>query len=172
MLILHNLYVVNDKNLEIMSENLETSGTPERPTMLTVLCVLSFIAAGFGIIGMILAGTVKGVVESAGGSDLMDQAMERNPDLYDTPEMADGMAQLESAFSWPSMIITTLLIVVSLYGVIKMWNLKKQGFFIYAGAGIAALVVPLIFGQDFSVFSLVVTGVFIGLYYMNTKVMS
>ncbi|MEJ6797608.1 MAG: hypothetical protein QNK75_01090 [Crocinitomicaceae bacterium] len=117
---------------------------------------------------MIIAGTAKGVVGSAGFSSLLDQAM----DELDTPEMADAMAQVESAFSWPSMIITTLLIVISLYGVIKMWNLKKQGFMIYAGAGVAALIVPLIFGQLFSIFSLVVTAIFIALYYTNTKVMS
>ena len=172
MSIIHNLPIVNDKNLEIMSENVETSGTPQRPTMLTVLCILSFIASGIGIIGMIIAGTAKGVVESAGGSSLLDQAMDQNPELYDTPEMADAMSQVESAFSWPSMIITTVLILISLYGVIKMWNLKKQGFMIYAGAGVAALIVPLIFGQSFSIFSLVVTAIFIALYYTQTKVMS
>ncbi len=158
-----------------MSENVETSGTPQRPAFLTVLCILSFIASGIGIIGMILAGTAKSVVDTA-GSGLMDEAMERareqNPDMADMPGMEDAMAAAETAFSWPYMIAATILILASLYGVIKMWNLKKQGFFIYAGAGIAGIILPLLFGLPFGTMGAIITLVFIALYYMNTKVMS
>lgn len=159
-----------------MSENVQTSGAPQRPTFLTVLCILSFIASGISIVGMLLAGAAKGVVESAGGSELMDQAMEdaarNNPEMQNMPGMDDAMSAVETAFSWPYMIAATVLILVSLFGVIKMWKLKKQGFFIYAGAGIAGIILPLLFGLPFGTFGAIVTLGFIAMYYMNTKVMS
>jgi hypothetical protein len=157
-----------------MSENVQTSGAPQRPTFLTVLCILSFIWSGISIIVMLLGMGVKGAVEGSGVdlNEAMDAARQANPELYNTPEMQDAMASTGDALSWPSLILTLGLILVSLYGVVKMWNLKKQGFFIYAGAAVLGLIVPLFFGQAFSFFGLVLTGIFVGLYYMNTKVMS
>ncbi len=158
-----------------MSENVETSGAPQRPTFLTVLCILSFIASGIGIIGMILAGTAKTAMDTVGTglNDAMEKARAENPDLYsDMPGMDDAMAAAETAFSWPYMIAATVLVLVSLFGVIKMWNLKKQGFFIYAGAGVAGIILPLLFGLPFGTMGAIITIVFIALYYMNVKAMS
>lgn len=158
-----------------MSENVEISGTPERPAFLTVLCVLSFIASGISIIVMVLAGTAKGVVD-AQGEGFMDEAMERaraeNPDLQNMPGMDEALATAETVFSWPYIIAATVLVLISLYGVIKMWNLQKQGFFIYSAAGIAGVILPVLFGLPFGMGAAVITFVFIALYYMNTKVMS
>jgi hypothetical protein len=140
----------------------------QRPTFLTVLCILSFIAAGIGIIGMLLASAAKGVVDNAGVD--LNKALENSPGY--TAETSAAMDAAATAFSWPYMILSSVLILVGLYGVIKMWNLKKVGFMIYAGTAAAGLVLPLLFGLGFSVFGLVISGAFVAMYYLNLKHMS
>jgi len=71
-----------------------------------------------------------------------------------------------------SLILNFVLAAASFYGVLQMWNLKKQGFFIYAGVQVAMIVVTLAFGGGFSIFGVAITALFIGLYYMNLKKMS
>jgi hypothetical protein len=145
-----------------MSENLETA---KRPTFLTVLCILSFIAAGISIIGLALGSAVKGVAESAGASS--DLSNLRGIEGVDS----ELMNQAEAAFSWPSLIGAIVLTLIALFGVIKMWKLQKQGYYIYVGASVIGLILPLILGSGFSVFSLLITGAFIVMYGLNLKAM-
>lgn len=135
-----------------------------RPTFLTVLCILSFIAAGFAIIGYVAVISVLGAV-SAGASALGN---------------AEGMEQMQSAMSssmpskgltWAYLIVGFLTTLVGLWGVIKMWKLEKQGFFIYAGCSVASMVMGMVY-SGFSTMALVFPILFIGLYYMNLKAMT
>jgi len=132
-----------------MSEEIIDSGanTPsgERPTFLTVLCILSFIAAGFAAIGAILLATAAAVVVTSG---------------------ADVTSTGGVGFMY--VIIVIALAAVSLVGVIKMWKLQKQGFTIYAAAGVASIVVGAIF-VGFDIVGLIITGAFIAMYYVNLK---
>jgi hypothetical protein len=47
--------------------------------------------------------------------------------------------------------------------------LQKKGFFIYTGAGILGLILPLILGAGFSVFGAIITFAFIAMYALNLK---
>ena len=145
-----------------MSENLETAN---RPTFLTVLCILSFIAAGISIIGLALGSAVKGVAESAGASS--DLSNLRGMEGVDS----ELMNQAEAAFSWPRLIGAIVLTLIALFGVIKMWKLQKRGYYIYVGASVVGLILPLILGSGFSVFSLLITAAFIVMYGLNLKAM-
>lgn len=155
-----------------MSENVQTSGAPQRPTFLTVLCILSFIAAGFSIIGMLFMGAATGIKNSDTGQEMMEEALSNAEGTAGMPDMGEATAAVDALFSWPYVISATVLTLVALYGVIKMWKLKKQGFFIYAGAGIAGIILPLLFGLPFGTVGAIITLGFIAMYYMNTKVMS
>jgi hypothetical protein len=142
----------------------------QRPTFLTVLCILSFIASGIGIIWSLISGLGKAAVDSTGSSADITRALENTPGYN-----AETAAALETAgaiFSWPFMIASAVLTLVGLYGVIKMWNLKKVGFMIYAGTAAAGIVLPLLFGMPFNIWGLVIPGAFVAMYYVNVKHMS
>ena len=158
-----------------MSENVENQGAAKRPAFLTVLCILSFIAAGISIIGLAIGAAAKGVVESAGGTtDLSSlegmEGMEGMEGFASANQAA--MDQASAAFSWPSMIGAILLTIIGLVGVIKMWKLQKQGYYIYTGAAVVGLILPVVLGAGFSVFSLIITAAFVVMYGLNLKHMN
>ncbi len=112
----------------------------KRPVFLTVLCILTFIATGlgllFGVIGLVAAGAIEAYAQYL--------------------PMGTGISIFET-------IIFIVLVAASLYGAILMWKLQKLGFYIYAGVNIIALI------MSFSIFSLVITAAFIVMYYLNFK---
>ena len=158
-----------------MSEKVENQGAAQRPAFLTVLCILSFIAAGISIIGLAIGSAAKGVVESAGGTtDLSSlegmEGMEGMEGFASANQAA--MDQASAAFSWPSMIGAILLTIIGLVGVIKMWKMQKQGYYIYTGAAVVGLILPVVLGAGFSVFSLIITAAFVVMYGLNLKHMN
>lgn len=131
---------------------------PKRPTFLTVLCILSFIAAGFAIIGYVTLISVMGVVSASSElSDKMGAAMS-------TSMPSAGM-------TWAYLIVGFITVLASLYGVIKMWKLQKMGFYIYAGASVVSMIMGMIY-SGFSVMGVLFPVLFIALYYMNVKHMT
>lgn len=137
-----------------MSETLDNTQetTGKRPAFLTVLCILSFIAAGISIIGLILGAVAGGVVEAAAGQI----------------EAEGGTATVETGGLWTLVIVGAVLTAVSLIGVIKMWRLQKQGFYLYTGAAVANIIAGVILG-GFSPLSIVFTVAFIVMYGVNLK---
>jgi hypothetical protein len=127
-----------------------SDSTGQRPTLLTVLCILSFISAGlqilFGVLFLVGAAAILGSLGSMPGMSA-----------------AGGSAQL---------IAMLVLGIVQFYAVLQMWKLKKIGFFIYAGVQVVGIILPLVFGQGFSVVGTAITAAFVGGYYMNVKVMN
>ncbi len=123
-------------------QNVQT--TNQRPTFLTVLCILTFIGSGlFGILLNLFAifgiGALNSFMSSYGGTGV------------------------------ETSILNSVLILVfsaaSIYGAILMWQLKKMGFYIY----VAAQVLIVAFG--WSIIALIFAVLFIILYYLNLKAM-
>ena len=114
--------------------------TNQRPTFLTVLCILTFIGSGlsllFGLIGLVAAGALESV------------------SAYLPVGVDSGLFKS---------IILIILMAGSLYGAIQMWKLKKLGFYIYAAANVVLLIL------GFSIWSLIFTALFIVLYGLNLK---
>ena len=146
-----------------MSETLDNNaGAGGRPTFLTVICILSFVGIGLAIIGYIGAFALLGVAESA-MSGMEDMASEYGGT---TTTASTGMI-------WAYIIVGFLTAIVSLVGVLQMWKLKKSGFMLYAGATVVALIMGVVYaGVGASIMSIVVSGAFIAMYYMNLKHMS
>ncbi|GEM_PF-1295037 len=98
------------------NENLDSDPTEQkgRPQFLTVLCILTFIGSGLGVLG--------GLLSFAGVSALS------------TFSSAAG-----SSVIWS--ILGLVAAILCLLGAIQMWNLKKSGFLLYlAGSAISVIV--------------------------------
>ncbi len=137
-----------------------TAGAAKRPVFLTVLCILSFIAAGFAILGYITAITLMGAATAAMGA----------------MEGMEGMSEITSAgpsagMTWAYIIVGFVTTIVALLGVIKMWKLKKQGFMMYAGATVASMIMGIVY-SGFGIGAVIVPIAFIVMYYLNVKHMN
>ncbi len=134
----------------------------KRPVFLTVLCILSFIAAGLGILGYItLIGAMGMVATVASGMEGME-----------------GMEGLSSAISsgpsagmtWAYIIVGFLTTIVALFGVIKMWKLNKSGFMLYVGATVVSIIMSVVYsGFGAAIFGIVISAAFIVMYGLNMK---
>ncbi|PWL24751.1 MAG: hypothetical protein DCO96_13200 [Fluviicola sp. XM-24bin1] len=139
-----------------MSETLDNTAaeSAKRPAFLTVLCILTFIGSGLSALIYLLAtiafGVVGGMFESIPGMDVFADA---------------GMAFFAIYF---------VLAAVSLFGAIQMWKLKKNGFYMYAGANVVGFLLPMfmIEGMPFNVMGFVFLALWITLYGLNLKHMS
>lgn len=148
-----------------MSEE-TTKSTGARPVFLTVLCILSFIAAGFAVFGYITVITLMGAAS----------ALTSGMEAMEGMEGMEGMSALTTAtpsagMTWAYVIVGFVTTIVALIGVLKMWKLKKQGFMIYAGASIVSLIMSIVY-SGFGVVGAVITIGFIVMYYLNVKHMS
>jgi hypothetical protein len=114
--------------------------TTQRPTFLTVLCILTFIGSGLGILLNLLGIFGIGALSSLAST-------------YGAPADAGVMKP----------ILMLIFSAGSLYGAILMWNLKKMGFYLY----VAAQVLLVAFG--FTWIGLFFAALFIVLYVLNFK---
>jgi hypothetical protein len=120
-----------------MTENLDMNqGTPARPTFLTVLCILTYVGAGIGILSGIwglftLQSTIatleasQGLLEGLGG------------------ELGGELSSQVEALKNYGMIAQLLGVVgniLCLLGAFWMWSLKKTGFYTY----VVGQVLPLV----------------------------
>lgn len=116
-----------------------SAGKGERPTFLTVLCILTFIGSGLGVLGglMGLAGSQM-LARFAPVGDLMIVTL-----------------------------IGLVAAGLCLFGAIQMWGLKKMGFTLYvAGSGISiimSIVNVLSMGNLGPFAGAIWTGLFIGI---------
>ena len=145
-------------------ETTEAAGTPaeagKRPVFLTVICILSFIGAGFGIIGYVTIMTAMGAAQAALGSM---EALEG--------VSAAAAAGPSAGMTWAYIIVGFLTTIVALFGVIKMWKLKKQGFMLYAGAQVVSIIMGIVY-SGFGIGGMVIPVVFIVMFYLNLKHMN
>jgi hypothetical protein len=125
---------------------------PQRPTLLTVLCILTFIASAWGIVSSIRtyinADAVSGIVNTA-----MDQAktnMQEN--VKDNPEagkMAEKIMNNATAMTDPAKMKKKAMFdlvanLLAFAGAFLMFNLRKNGFWIYLGNVAIVILAPLI----------------------------
>lgn len=155
---------------------------PARPTLLTVICIISFIMGAFGIYSGIKNMTQDPVAERARLDQTMsdqmatigDNANEMTNRWMESAHDLGGRA-IENAK--PIGIAGLILSLLSIFGVWQMWNLKKSGFWIYLLATILGLAVPIVYlgGSMMALASVGFVGffslIFIILYAVNLKYM-
>lgn len=142
--------------MEQTTTSTESTAAAVRPTFLTVLCILSFIAAGLGIIGYITAISLAGVATAA-MSQLEAAAGESFN--YTGPS---------AAMTWAYVIVGFATTLISLWGVIQMWKLKKLGFYLYVAASVISMIMGIIY-SGFGVMGVIFPILFIVLYGLNLK---
>ena len=143
---------------------------PQRPTGLTVWCVLSFINAGWQILANIVTFLMYNLMKEIGQSEEYLEMMEKFAPNVDDIESA---MQAQFAVSRMSYLVQALLYVGSFIGVLYMWRLQKKGFHIYAISQIliliaTALLVTSVTGASMTG-AVIMTAVWIGIYYMYYK---
>lgn len=157
-------------------EQQNAAGAPaKRPAFLTVLCILSFIAQGFAIIGYIgviaLMGAATVVVDAA------DDALNAMADSLGGSSMQREMSEVIAetpgmGLTWAYIIVGFICVIISLIGVIQMWKLKKTGFFLYTAASVISMIMGIVYsGTEGIVMALVIPIAFIVMYGLNLKAM-
>lgn len=141
-------------------ENLINQGNIERPPQLTLLCILSFIAGGLSIIGNLY---IYGFYDQ-----IINLIKEGNiPQLFGEDMDFSFLADISQAyFLW-----LVLLNVSSVIGVFLIWKLNPIGFHVYTLSEILILIIPEIYipGRPFPFFDILITLVFVLLYFKNLK---
>ncbi|MFN3916710.1 MAG: hypothetical protein ACK4K0_03110 [Flavobacteriales bacterium] len=144
-----------------MEENVLDSqeSKPQRPVFLTVICILSFIGIGLAVLGYIGAIAMASIASTAMANLDAMAAEYGGTSTYTGPSA--GMI-------WAYVGVGFLTTIVALLGVIKMWNLKKQGFMLYTGAQVVAILMTVVAGF-FSIASVIFPAAFIIMYGLNLK---
>lgn len=161
----------------------------KRPSFLTWLCILTFIGSGWAIISCVWTYTVadktnivfqESVYTKKDSGFLKDTADIRR---HEKPSPLEGKikASLSKIVNTENMrkaaIGGFIASILTLAGAILMWNLRRQGFYIYILGVVFGILVPFyLYGND-----LIAVGatsfanffglVFIALYALNLKSM-
>ncbi|MDR2511464.1 MAG: hypothetical protein LBC89_03230 [Bacteroidales bacterium] len=144
----------------------------KRHALLTVLCILTFIGSGFsllsnGIMGFFKTPIVEAMEHYKDTPDF-DNVIEMLPN-YET--IYDSSLQILRDTHTAYYILNLLLVLLSLVGTAMMWKVKKLGFHLYTVSQLLMLFIPMMFGlaKFPSIWGLVFSGIFIGLYWLGLK---
>ncbi|MGD2033863.1 MAG: hypothetical protein PVF73_02330 [Bacteroidales bacterium] len=154
-----------------------------RPTFLTVICIISFIGLGITVINN-LASLAFGAFSGSLYSLIQGSFEQALNDIDATDPAASAFVEqifdsILKLFEVMPLLagISLILTVTALVGVIFMWNLKKTGFYLFTGAKVIMIFIPMILiGMNFmsammAIGTLFVAAVFITLYALNLKAM-
>lgn len=170
---------------EYMNINQETEQPKKRPVLLTVLCILSFITVGFGVLGVLftlIGGEPSPEKIQSAYNELIQMASEmRDKQLTTVADMLEQAADLtvyQQHRYWSVLGINALTMITGFVGVLFMFRGKRLGFHLYIiynliSIGGTFLIVPSHMVPMVSVImNLVISGLFIFLYALNLKWMN
>jgi len=138
----------------------ETTPTPRRPNLLTILCILTFIGSGMNLLSSLVI---------AGFYDEFVILAQEFGEKFNLP----GMELIMEAK--PVFFLTSAIgYAIAITGAILMMKLKKTGFHIYTIAQILLILVPMYFFHMTgpSMLDIILSGTFVLLYGVNLKIMS
>ena len=156
-----------------------------RPVFLTVLCILTFIGSGWGILSNLFSIFTADMlndnyIQMEQYSTLMGEVEDKGLPSFWANFLTSSMEMAQVAMVYAREIATMQLVlsIVSLVGAILMFRLRRVGFYLYAAAqilmlfvfpyfaGFSSVVIVSLFGSAlFTVF-------FIAMYAVNLKHMS
>ncbi|MEP7145138.1 MAG: hypothetical protein ABI707_19785 [Ferruginibacter sp.] len=167
-----------------MAEILQDYEQPAaRPVFITVLCILTFIGSGWGLISQ----GIKYATANTQAAAISMAKEKANEDLQSHNENDPGSKfakkMVNSISASPETIRKAALCdmaaaLLCLAGAFMMWSLKKTGFYLYVAGTLVGVISPfVIFGGSnvISLLSSVVVGfigvIFVILYGVNLKYM-
>jgi hypothetical protein len=127
---------------------------PMRPTLLTVLCILTFIGSAWGIISSISSYMNADISSQIAGTalDTAKENISKESDNKAASKMAERVISGASEMLNPANIkknalFSILANLLTFGGAFLMFQLKKVGFWAYvAGTGIAILTPIIVYG--------------------------
>jgi hypothetical protein len=122
-----------------MEENIDTldqtgAQPNKRPTFLTVLCILTFVGSGLGILGA-LNGLF--ITTPADSFEAFEQIGDQGMD-YMVPDRAEFLKW--SMYTNVSNLIASLM---CLGGALLIWRQQKTGFFVYTGGWLLSIIMSV-----------------------------
>jgi len=154
--------------------------TNKRPVFLGALTWLSFLGEGFGLLLVVLSFRFS----SRHSTDVVDMNMEFSsnselPEQYQniiTSFIDFWIVQHDQFYSIH--ISRIILLLISLFGVYMMYNLKRNGFYIYTVAQVLLVAIPFLYvaenpiGQIMASLQFFVVGLFVFMYATQVKYLS
>jgi hypothetical protein len=146
---------------------------PKRPQFLTVVCILTYIGVGIGILGSVGAWWgmrfLANMMEQHGGD------LEGLPGMNDPAKIEQTMLAMK--YSNVMLVSGILCSIICLVGALQMWKQKKMGFYIYLVGEIAPMIVSLsLMGASafigWGILGVAFPATFIVLYLLNLKHLS
>lgn len=156
----------------------------QRPTFLLVLCILTFIGSGWGILSNLFSVFTAGLTDSSMQmehySSMLNSMDQGENSAMISDILSSTMTSLQATFMHAREIavIKLVLSVISLLGAVLMFQLRRFGFYLYTAAQILALFVwPYFAGFSMYIgimmfFSGLISLIFIILYAVNLKYMT
>ena len=152
-------------------------------TFLTVLCSLTFIGSGWGVLSQLFSLLFTNLVDVSAQTEQLNTMMDNMESGAGTSFLSGILSSSQEVMQATMMhaksiaVISLVLSLLSLCGAILMFSLRRIGFYIYTVAQLLLLfVVPYFAGFSMIVvmgmlFSALFTVVFIILYALNLKAM-
>ena len=117
---------------------------PKRPQLLTVICILSFIMCGLGLIG-----GVWSIIQNT--PENMAESIEKMRSF--SPEMADKMEQQmvdaqDNTYMQISPYLNFVYLLLSFMGTLMLWKLQKKGFYIYLAGELLPYLGFIVAGKE------------------------
>ncbi len=159
-----------------------------RPSLLTVLCILTFIGSGWAIVSSVWAYSTASQyarIFSTHGPAALNESMSKDSVTRGSvhkkrsPFGEKMTASVSKMFTEQNIRKSATGAIISglftLFGAILMWRLKRNGFYLYIAGILIGLIVPFyLYGNNLiaigmSSFSSFFGLVFIALYALNIK---
>lgn len=160
-----------------------------RPTLLTVLCILTFIGSGWAIVSSAwsysMASKSAQMISSANMAkrndstfrrdSVMEGSVHKKRSLFGEKMMLSVSKMMTAENIRKSAIGTIISALFTLFGAILMWWLRRNGFYIYIVGILIGIAVPFylyrnnLMAVGISSFSSFFGLVFIALYALNIK---
>lgn len=117
---------------------------PQRPTVLSVICILSFIS---GVWNALYNFCLFGMHDTFNKMLADDEMMEKLSGMMDGAQYEAVQSVYHTMFSIDKVyyLLTSLLYVGSFVGAVFMWKMRKTGFHVYAIAQILILIAAALF---------------------------
>jgi hypothetical protein len=173
------------------SDSFETA-KPSRPTFLTVLCILTFLGSGYGLISNIgaymTAGTqaktmkvvtseMKSTTDSLSTVADSTKSGKANPGQEFAESLVNSMSTMFTEENVKkSSLFSIAAAALCLIGAVLMWMLKKTGFYAYVAGTLLGLAGPIVVfgaGNFIAIIGTMIGGfiglIFVVLYGVNLK---
>jgi len=147
-------------------ETSAVSSQKKRPDFLTVICILTFIGSGFGIIN-----NVTNYLNADVLTEMGKQAIDQNREKVDSESSGEGKKLADQMMSGASAmmdkkklkqnyLLTVLSNIMTLAGALLMFRLRKSGYWLYVAGIVVLVATPLVIFGTGNLLSMSITMLF------------